>query len=216
MAQRKKQARIMLSRLSKTFPREHAFLHFSNPVQLLVAVMLSAQCTDKKVNEVTAPLFAQCRTAKDFANLSQRELEQHIRATGFFRQKAKHIRTATALLELEYKGKLPKTIAELMRLPGVGRKTANVVLQIGLGKREGIPVDTHVGRVARRWKLTSSLNPDIVEQTLMATFPKHDWSRAPYVMIMLGRTHCVSRKPRCATCPVNNLCPSSTTTTKKK
>lgn len=205
-----KRARTMLTRLAKEFPPEHAFLNFSTPTQLLVAVMLSAQCTDKKVNEVTAPLFKKYHTAKDFAGLSQRELEQAIHSTGFFRQKAKNIRAATYLIASQHKGKLPETIAELTALPGVGRKTANVVLQIGVGKCEGIPVDTHVGRIARRWKLTASHNPDAVERVLMATFPKKDWSRAPYMMIVLGRKYCIAQKPKCADCPLRDVCPSST------
>lgn len=212
----RKQARAMISRLTKEFPPEHAFLHFTTPVQLLVAVILSAQCTDKKVNEVTATLFKKYRTAKDFANISQRELERAVMPTGFFRQKAKHIRAAASLLVSHHNGKLPNTIAELIQLPGVGRKTANVVLQVGIGKREGIPVDTHVGRIARRWKLSSSLDPDVVEHALIRAFPQKDWSRVPYMMILLGRTYCVARKPACTDCPLNTMCPSSLVTTKKK
>lgn len=205
-----KRARTMLARLGKLFPPEHAFLRFSTPMQLLVAVILSAQCTDKKVNEVTEPLFRTHKTAADFARISQKDLEHAIHATGFFRQKARHIRETARAISTTHNGTVPETLAELVRLPGVGRKTANVVLQVGSGKREGIPVDTHVGRIARRWKLTDAHNPDSVERTLMQTFPKKDWTRAPYLMIMLGRAYCTSQKPKCAECPLKAMCPSST------
>ena len=203
-------ARAMLAHLGKHFPPEHAFLHFQTPMQLLVAVMLSAQCTDKKVNEVTLPMFKRFATAQDFATISQRKLERRIHATGFFRQKAKNIRATARVIATIHHGDVPMTLAELVALPGVGRKTANVVLQVGSGIAEGVPVDTHVGRIARRWKLTPSLNPDVVEQSLMRAFLKKDWTRAPYLMIMLGRAYCIAQKPKCAECPLNKICPSST------
>lgn len=205
-----KTARLMFARLTKHFPPEHAFLNFNTPMQLLVAVMLSAQCTDKKVNEVTAPIFKTFHAAKDFSNVSQKDFERMIHATGFFRQKAKSIRASAKVIVTKHDGNVPETLKELIDLPGVGRKTANVVLQVGPGITEGIPVDTHVGRIARRWKLTESQNPDHVEHALMDAFPKKDWTRVPYTMIMLGRAYCVAPKPKCEECPLKNICPSST------
>lgn len=187
-------------------------LIYGNPVQLLVAVMLSAQCTDARVNVVTAPLFTKYRTAGDFARVSQKIFEKEIYSTGFYRAKARNIIATAKILERDFHGEVPRTMKDLLTLPGVARKTANVVLTNAYGISEGIAVDTHVARLAQRLGLVDSANPKKIEQQLMQLFPKRDWANLSYYLIHLGREVCGARSPRCDACPLRAYCPSRRTT----
>ena len=199
--------RRIIAKLKTTYPDAHCELRHSNPLELLTATILSAQCTDERVNKVTPALFARCRTAKDYAGISTAELEGLIRTTGFFRAKAKSIQgCAQALLE-RHQGEVPRTMEELHRLPGVGRKTANVVLGNAFSLAEGIVVDTHVGRLSRRMGLTRQHDPVKVEQALMKIVPKEDWTLFSHLLIWHGRRRCSARKPDCQHCEIKNLCP---------
>ena len=199
--------RRIIAKLKTTYPDAHCELRHSNPLELLIATILSAQCTDERVNKVTPALFARCRTAKDYAGISTAELEGLIRTTGFFRAKAKSIQgCAQALLE-RHQGEVPRTMEELHRLPGVGRKTANVVLGNAFSLAEGITVDTHVGRLSRRMGLTRQHDPVKVEQALMKIVPKEDWTLFSHLLIWHGRRRCSARKPDCQHCEIKNLCP---------
>ncbi|RPI59328.1 MAG: endonuclease III [Planctomycetaceae bacterium] len=195
--------------LRKTYSNAKCSLEFVDPLQLLVATILSAQCTDDRVNIVTKDLFKKYRTAKDFAAVPQEELEQAVRSTGFFRNKAKSIRGAAAKIVGEYGGKVPATMYELLTLPGVARKTANVVLGNAFGISEGIAVDTHVIRLTGRLKLTDSDKPEKIEQDLMAIVPHEDWTLLTHLLIYHGRAICTARNPNCAECLINKLCPSA-------
>ena len=186
-------------------------LSHRSPLQLLVATILSAQCTDARVNIVTKDLFKRYKTARDFAGADPNDLEEAIKSTGFYRNKTKSILgMARALLE-NHRGRVPRTMAELTRLPGVGRKTANVVLGNAFGIDEGIVVDTHVTRISNRLKLTTNKDAVKIEQDLMPLVPKKDWTVFPHLMIHHGRAICQARKPRCEGCPINTHCPSSLT-----
>jgi len=176
--------------LKKLFPRTKTALEYKTPFQLLVAVILSAQTTDKKVNEVTPRLFTKFKTASDFANLSQNELESYIKSIGLYRGKAKNIIAAALIISKKYNGELPRSIAEMIALPGVGRKTASVVLGITYGVVEGIAVDTHVRRLSQLFGFSKSSNPDIIERDLMAILPKSEWQEFTFRMIDYGRTFC--------------------------
>ncbi|NBS54346.1 endonuclease III [bacterium] len=199
--------RRIIAKLKTTYPDAHCELRHSNPLELLIATILSAQCTDERVNKVTPALFARCRTAKDYAGISTAELEGLIRTTGFFRAKGKSIQgCAQALLE-RHQGEVPRTMEELHRLPGVGRKTANVVLGNAFSLAEGITVDTHVGRLSRRMGLTRQHDPVKVEQALMKIVPKEDWTLFSHLLIWHGRRQCSARKPDCQHCEIKNLCP---------
>ncbi len=181
-------------------------LDFANPLQLLVATILSAQCTDERVNKVTKILFKKYKIAEDYANARLEELEEDIRPTGFYKNKAKAIRNCCSTLALQHGGKVPSTMEELTALSGVGRKTANVIL----GNAYGIPgvvVDTHVGRVSRRLNLTKEDDPEKVERDLMRLIPEPDWTGFSHRMIMFGRHTCKAKKPMCAQCPIFKLCP---------
>ncbi len=193
--------------LGRAFPGVRISLDYGNPLELLVATILSAQCTDERVNRVTKDLFRKYRAAADYARASQEELEGDIRSTGFFRNKARSIRALGAALTERFGGKVPGTLEELVTLPGVGRKTANVVLGGAFGV-PGIVVDTHVGRVARRLGLTREDDPVKVEFELMPVVPKEEWSRFSLLLIHHGRRTCQARKPLCASCPIGDLCPS--------
>jgi endonuclease-3 len=193
--------------LTKTYPSVRCELDFKNPLQLLVATVLSAQCTDKRVNQVTPALFKKYKTAKDFANANLRELEGLIRSTGFFRSKAKHIKGLAKVLDAEFKGKVPPDQDELVKLPGVGRKTANVVLGHAFDI-PGITVDTHFGRLSRRFGWTNSMDPVKVEHEVGALIPRKEWTNLSQRMIWHGRRICHSRKPACGACPLAKLCPS--------
>ena len=200
-------AKAIYKILSKTYPNVRCELDFKNPLQLLVATVLSAQCTDKRVNQVTPALFKRYKSAKDFANADIHELEELIRSTGFFRSKAKHIRDLAQVLDSEFKGKVPPIQDELVKLPGVGRKTANVVLGHTFNI-PGITVDTHFGRLSRRFGWTKSMDPVKVENEVGALIPRKEWTNLSQRMIWHGRRICHSRKPACGACPLAKLCPS--------
>jgi endonuclease-3 len=195
--------------LSDTYPDAKVALRFSNPLEMLVATILSAQCTDEKVNEVTATLFEKYRTAEDYLKVPEDELKADIKPTGFFNQKAISIREACRRIVEVYDGRVPDTMEDLITLRGVARKTANIVMGNAFGKVEGIAVDTHVKRLANRLGFSEQSDPDKIEQDLMRVIPRDRWFGFTYVLIDHGRAICVARKPRCADCPVNHLCPSS-------
>ena len=201
--------RAIIRKLKKRFPDAGCSLIHRTPLQLLVSTILSAQCTDARVNIVTKDLFKRYKTAKDYAAADPDELVEIIRSTGFFRNKTKSILgMAQALLE-NHGGEVPQTMEELVRLPGVGRKTANVVLGNAFGIDEGVVVDTHVGRITNRLKLTRNKDAVKIERDLMRIVPKKEWTLFPHLMIEHGRAICQARKPRCEECPINTLCPSS-------
>lgn len=190
------------------YPGAHCELDFKTPLQLLVATILSAQCTDKRVNMVTPSLFAKYRTARDYANSDPKKLEKEIQSTGFFRNKTKSIRAAAAALVERHGGNVPDTMAELHELPGVGRKTANVVLGNAFNKAEGIVVDTHVSRLSQRLRLTKQTDPEKIEADLMKLVPREHWTMWSHWLIWHGRRRCFARKPDCTQCEVLRLCPS--------
>jgi endonuclease III len=192
----------------KVYPDAHTELNFKTPLELLIATILSAQCTDKRVNMVTPVLFKKYRTAKDYANAPVPELENAIKSTGFFRSKTKSIRGATSTIVEKFGGKVPDSMEGLRELPGVGRKTANVVLGNVFGKNEGIVVDTHVIRLSQRLGLTKHKDPEKIEQDLMKLVPKEHWTKWSHWLIWHGRRRCFARKPDCANCEVFKLCPS--------
>jgi endonuclease III len=192
----------------EVYPGAHCELDFKNPLQLLIATILSAQCTDKRVNMVTPSLFAKYKTAADYARASQSDLERAIQPTGFFRNKTKSIQGATKAIAQKYGGKVPKTMAELRELPGVGRKTANVVLGNAFGVDEGIVVDTHVIRLSERLRLTKHADPEKIEQDLMRLVPHQHWTNWSHWLIWHGRRRCFARKPDCHHCEIFRLCPS--------
>jgi endonuclease III len=206
--QRAARARTILARLREVYPDARCSLDFSTPLELLVATILSAQCTDERVNLVTKELFRKYRTAEDYAGADPEELERDIKQTGFYRNKAKHIREAAALLVRAHHGEVPRTMADLVALPGVARKTANVVMGNAYGTVEGVVVDTHVGRLARRMGLTATEDPVKVEQDLMGLLPSGDWLDLSHIFIYHGRAVCQARKPLCEHCRVASLCPT--------
>ena len=208
-ARGQKQADEIFAILRKTYPKVRSALNFSNPLELLVATILSAQTTDKGVNEVTATLFKKYRTIDDYMNADPSEFEQDIRPTGFYRNKTRSVLGACKKIKQDFGGKVPDTMNDLLSLSGVARKTANVVLGNAFGKNEGITVDRHVLRVAGRVGLTSSDKPNIVEQDLMALTPQDDWTNVSHRLVILGRNICTARKPKCEDCPLNKLCPSA-------
>jgi endonuclease-3 len=190
------------------YPGAHCELDFKNPLELLVATILSAQCTDKRVNMVTPALFAKYKPEKDYAKAPQAGLENAIKSTGFFRNKAKSIRAAMSAIAERFGGKVPSTMEELRELPGVGRKTANVVLGNAFGKNEGIVVDTHVARLSQRLGLTKQKDPQKIERDLMKLLPREHWTDWSHWLIWHGRRRCYARKPDCSKCEVFRLCPS--------
>ena len=197
----------ILAILKRTYPDARCALHFSTPLQLLIATILSAQCTDERVNQVTPDLFARCPDAASLAAISQKELEKIIHSTGFYRAKARSLRSCAASLVAEHKGKVPKTMEALHQLAGVGRKTANVVLGNAFGLAEGVVVDTHVGRLSRRMGLTRHLDPVKVESALVRLIPKEDWTLVSHLLIAHGRKRCMARNPNCPQCELRKLCP---------
>ena len=199
----------ILARLKKEYPDAHCELDFQTPLQLLVATILSAQCTDKRVNMVTPDLFRAYPRAEDLASAKTEELEDMIRSTGFFRNKTKSLLGMSAAVVERHGGEVPRTMEELVKLPGVGRKTANVVLGNAFAINEGVVVDTHVGRLAVRLGLTNETDPVKVEQTLMKLFPRDDWALLSHLLIFHGRRVCIARAPRCGECVLNDICPSS-------
>lgn len=208
-SKKKSRTAIVVARLKKAYPNAKIVLRYGNDIQLLVAVILSAQCTDKKVNEVTEKLFKKYRTAQDFAKASLRTLEREVQQTGFYHAKARSIKTACRLIVERFGGKLPQTMDEILQLRGVARKTANVVLGNAFGIVEGIAVDTHVRRLAQRLGLTRQDQPEKIEQDLMALVAKKDWFRLTYLLIEHGRVVCTAQKPNCAGCVLGDVCPSS-------
>jgi endonuclease III len=206
-AEKKKRAAKILQRLGRAYPDAHTALDFRSPLEMLVATILSAQCTDARVNMVTPALFQKYRTAADYARAKPGELERDIRQTGFFNAKARSLRRAGAAIAAEHGGQVPDTMEELLALPGVGRKTANVILGNAFGKDEGFVVDTHVGRLSRRMGLTKETDPVKVENDLNALVPKGKRTLAAHRLIFHGRRVCQARKPACESCPVLPLCP---------
>jgi endonuclease-3 len=199
----------VLRRLKKAYPDAHTELNFVTPLQLLISTILSAQCTDKRVNMVTPELFRVFPTARDLAAAEPAVLEEMIRTTGFFRNKTKSLLGMSAAIVERHNGEVPRTMAELVALPGVGRKTANVVLGNALGVNEGVVVDTHVGRLSNRLGFTNETDPVKVEQVLMRLIPRDDWVIVSHLLIFHGRRVCIARTPRCAECVLNDICPSS-------
>jgi len=208
---RKARASTIIRLLEKEYPQAKIALRYSNPVELLVATILSAQCTDERVNKVTETLFKKYRKAEDYAEADLGELELDIKPTGFFRNKAKNIKQTSRILVDRFNSQVPKTMEELLQLPGVARKTANIVLQNAYDITEGIAVDTHVRRLSKRLGLTENEDPSKIEQDLMGIIPKNEWMRITDLLIFLGRNVCVAKKPKCAACVLNKICPSAFT-----
>lgn len=207
--QRQQRVAGILPILRRTYPQARCSLDYSNPLELLVATILSAQCTDERVNQVTRDLFRKYRKAEDYARVSQQELEKDIQSTGFYRNKARSIRAMAQSLVEKHAGKVPDTMEELVQLAGVGRKTANVVLGNAFGKNVGIVVDTHVARLAQRLGLTTHKSDAVkIEQDLMQVVPQEYWTLWGHLLIHHGRAICQARKPRCEQCPLFEHCPS--------
>ena len=197
--------------LDKEYPKARIALRFVDPLQLLVSTILSAQCTDVRVNIVTEKLFRKYKNAADYAKADLREFEQDIRSTGFYHNKAKNIIAAAQMIMRDFSGKVPDTMKDLIRLPGVARKTANVVLHNAFGKTEGIAVDTHVRRLSRRLGLSAQDDPEKIEQDLMKLVDKKLWGHITYLLIEHGRRVCDAKKPQCLKCVLKNLCPAKKT-----
>jgi len=195
--------------LRREFPESRTALRFETPFQILVATILAAQCTDERVNKVTPGLFRKYPTAAAFASADREELENEIRSTGFFRIKAKNILGAAKKIVEDFGGRVPETMTELLMLPGVARKTANIVLSAGYGKAEGIAVDTHVRRLAGRLGLSRESDPERIEGDLMRIVPREDWLDLNSMLVDHGRKTCRARKPDCPACPIRHLCPSA-------
>lgn len=206
-AEAKRYAAKIARLLAKAYPDATCSLDFQSPLELLVATILSAQCTDVRVNLVTKTLFQKYPTAAHYAQAKLAELERDIQSTGFFRNKAKSIQTCCKTLLERYNGQVPSEIEQLVELPGVGRKTANVVLGTAFGIAVGVVVDTHVGRISRRLGLTAEKDPEKVERDLMEQFAQKEWIALSHRMIQHGRQYCIARKPKCDECPLNSLCP---------
>ena len=203
----KSRALRILELLEKEYAGAKIALDYKNPLELLVATILSAQCTDERVNMVTKALFKKYTKAEDYANANLTELEQDIRSTGFYRNKAKHIQNCCRLLVAKHNSQVPRTMAELLELPGVARKTANIVLTNAYGIVEGVAVDTHVRRLAQRLGLTENDDPAKIEVDLMNTVPRDKWMRITDLLIFHGRRVCAAKKPRCSACVLNKICP---------
>ena len=206
---RRTRARKIVSRLARAYPDVTCALHHQSALELVVATILSAQCTDARVNMVTPALFAKYRTAADYAAADPRVLEREIQSTGFFRNKTKSIIGMAQAVVERHGGRVPETMDELVGLPGVGRKTANVILGTWFGKNEGVVVDTHVHRITRLLRLTRQDTPETIERDLMALIPRAQWSAFSHRVIHHGRGVCIARRPRCAECVLSDLCPSS-------
>jgi endonuclease-3 len=207
LAQRRELANKVVETLRRLYPDARCSLDYRTPLQLLIATILSAQCTDERVNKVTPALFTRYRSAADFASADPRELENYIRSTGFYRAKAKNIIACCRALVERHGGELPRSLEELTKLPGVGRKTANVLLGTAWGIPAGIVVDTHVRRLARRMGLTQHTDPDKIERDLMELIPQEEWIAFGHRMIYHGRQVCLARNPRCDQCALNSFCP---------
>ena len=197
--------------LEKEYPKAKTALHYTSPLEILIATILSAQCTDKRVNVVTKSLFKKYKTAEDYANADLGELEEDVRSTGFYRNKAKNIKRSGRMLVEKFDSQVPRTMDELLELSGVARKTANIVLSNAYGVIEGIAVDTHVRRLSKRLGLTENKNPNKIEADLMEIVPKSHWKRITDLLIFHGRNVCMAKKPKCGSCGLNRLCPSAFT-----
>lgn len=202
-------AQEVIDTLASLYPEAKYALNFSTPLELLVATILAAQCTDERVNAVTKDLFQKYRSARDFATAKQEELEEDVHPTGFYRNKAKSIRAACQYLLDHHNGEVPRTLAELVKVPGVARKTANVVLGNAFGISEGFIVDTHVVRLATRLGWTQQEDPVKIEQELMQLVPPQEWLSLAHRLILHGRALCTARKPACGRCPLASCCPSA-------
>jgi len=203
----KRRAAEIVKRLRKAYPAARCALNFKDPLELLIATILSAQCTDVRVNMVTLVLFKKYATAAELAAAPRKDIELIIQSTGFFRNKAKSIQECCQRIVAEHRSQVPRTMEELIKLPGVGRKTANVVLGTAFGIATGVVVDTHVGRISRRLGLTTANDAVKVEQDLMAQIPKRDWIDFSHAMIHHGRAICIARRPKCEICPLEPVCP---------
>ena len=208
LADKKKRTAEIIKRLKKAYPDAHCALNHTNAFELLIATILSAQCTDERVNIVTADLFRKYRGPKDLIEVSQAELEKDIHSTGFFRNKAKNIKAASQRLVEVYGGEIPRTMEEILTLGGVARKTANVVLGNAFGIASGVVVDTHVGRLSQRLGLSEQKTAEKIELDLQALVPKKDWIMFSHWLIYHGRQVCNARKPKCAECVLADICPS--------
>jgi len=195
--------------LRKEYPRSHTALYYKTPFQILIATILSAQCTDKRVNKITPGLFKRYKTVQGFAKAKRPILEKEIRSTGFYRNKAKNIIAASKRIVKDFKGMVPDSMDGLISLAGVARKTANIVLSSGFKKVEGIAVDTHVKRLSNRLGLSRKIDPNKIEQDLLRIVPKKDWLDFNYMMVDHGRAICNARKPLCEKCAISKLCPST-------
>ena len=206
-----KKARLkkIIAALDRTYPDAHCELNHTDPLQLLIATILSAQCTDKRVNIVTKELFEKYRSAADYANAPLAELEQAVKTTGFFRNKAKNIQACCRKLIVRHGGRVPRTMEELTQLDGVGRKTANVVLGSAFDINVGVVVDTHVARLSQRLGLTKQKTPEKIESELMALVPQKQWTLFSHWLIWHGRRRCAARRPDCEGCEIKKLCPSA-------
>jgi len=205
-------AQRILTLLRKEYPDvKGTELRFSNALELLVATILAAQCTDRKVNEVTETLFKRYKTAEDYAKADLEELQEFVKPTGFYRNKARFIKAAAEKLVKDFDSEIPRSIEEMTRLPGVARKTANIVLSNAFGIVEGIAVDTHVMRLSERLDLTKEKNREKIEEDLMKLYPKTQWFEVSNLLITHGRRICVARHPKCGACLLNKLCPSAFT-----
>jgi len=209
LSQKRARTRNILGRLKAAYPDARCSLAYTNPLELLVATILSAQCTDERVNIVTRSLFKKYRSTRDYALAPLGQLEEDIKSTGFYRNKARALRACCEELVQRYAGKVPADMAALVQLPGIGRKTANVILGNAYGVAEGIVVDTHVRRLAGRLALSPHSDPEKIEQDLIAVVPKEDWIAFGHLLILHGRKVCTARAPQCPICPVNDLCPSA-------
>lgn len=205
----KPRVKKILALLKKDYPKAHCELNFKNPFQLLIATILSAQCTDKRVNIVTKDLFKKYKTVKDFANASLKELEQDVKSTGFYRNKAKNILGISQIIYKKHNGKVPKDFEELQKLPGVARKTANCVMGNAYGIPSGVTVDTHVSRITQKLELTKETTPEKIEQDLIKLLPMEDWIDFSHRIIWHGRRICDARKPKCQICSLKKLCPAA-------
>lgn len=208
-AKKKRRASVALTRLERRYPKAKIALKYKNPIQLLAAVIMSAQCTDKKVNEVTARLFKKYKAVDDFTDANPRKFAEEIRETGFYRQKALAIVTSARIIRDRFGGKLPRTMKGMLTLRGVARKTANVVLGNAYGITEGIAVDTHVRRLSQRLGFSSHDDPVKIERDLMQLFPKAKWFKLTYALIDHGRATCTARNRKCSLCPLKGICPSA-------
>lgn len=213
MAETKEEQKIraqeIYKRLDKMYPNAKCALYFTNAFELMVATILSAQCTDKRVNMISPGLFKKYPSPKAFAEANLQELEQEIYSTGFYRNKAKNIVAASQKIVIEFKGKMPDNMNDLLTLPGIARKSANVVLYVWYGKNEGVVVDTHVKRISNRLALTKNKTPEKIEQDLMKLYNRRKWGPFAYYLVVHGRTLCTARNPKCIKCPLQPICPGS-------